>query len=90
MAVVWFRERDKSVWHRASERLGEGWYRVACLWEFHVREVAGIWPQKAGEPGPEADDRCHSCEAVSAESADRRHGTHDAVIEIERRTIPEH
>ena len=57
---LWIEERDKSVWHLATERLTPRTFRVVCGWEMTADDTR-IYPQKASEPGPAHARRCHSC-----------------------------
>ena len=57
---LWIEERDKAVWHLATERLTPRTYRVACGWQM-TRDDSTIYPQKPHEPGPPEAQRCHSC-----------------------------
>jgi hypothetical protein len=68
--VLWIEETDKHVWHWAIRRAGVLLYEAACGWEVTARHVA-VWPQKAGEPGPEHGERCHTC-AEAQQQTERR------------------
>lgn len=62
MPKLWLEEKsDPPVWHHAVERLGSGWWRMACRWELSLRDAGRLWPQKNGEAGPPFEQRCRSC-----------------------------
>jgi hypothetical protein len=68
MAALWLQQKgDEPVWHHATERIEEGWYRTACRWEIRLRDTRAVWPAKADETGPDAGDRCRTCVAVDSE-----------------------
>ena len=57
---IWLRESDEAVWHRLARRAGPGRWVTACGWEMSVLRGT-VWPQKVGETGPSAEERCHDC-----------------------------
>ena len=66
---IWLREGDEQVWHRLARRTGAGTWETTCGWEMSV--VRGkVWPQKAGEAGPVAEERCNDCVAGVATPTD--------------------
>lgn len=67
MARLWIEEPTPArVWHLATKRLGDDWYRAACHWEVRVIDASRLWPQKSGEPGPAPEDRCRQCDRDGA------------------------
>jgi hypothetical protein len=56
---LWIEEEDKAVWHRAT-RLQGTQFVGACGGEMRPR-IGRLWPQKAAEPGPLLEQRCHTC-----------------------------
>lgn len=48
---LWIEERDKAVWHLATDRHSSRRYRVVCGWEMTEND-SRIYPKKPHEPGP--------------------------------------
>lgn len=61
-ADIWLREVDELVWHRLTRRATPGRWQTACGWEMSAFR-GQVWPQKSGEAGPLATERCNDCVA---------------------------
>ncbi|MDQ3688926.1 MAG: hypothetical protein M3406_02615 [Chloroflexota bacterium] len=57
---IWLREGDEAVWHHLARRVGQGTWLTVCGWEMSAFR-GRVWPQKPGEAGPLAVERCHDC-----------------------------
>jgi hypothetical protein len=68
-ALVWLREGDEDVWHHLVRRISSGRWQTACGWEMSAMH-GQLWPQKAGEVGPLAAERCNDCVAGVTTPAD--------------------
>lgn len=59
---IWLMEGDERVWHRLARRTAPGRWTTDCGWEMSA--IRGkVWPQKIGEAGPLAEERCDDCVA---------------------------
>jgi hypothetical protein len=62
MIAIWFEEHGTTtLWHRAERRSGRARYATGCGAQMRLREIARVWPQKAGEIGPPSWERCSQC-----------------------------
>jgi len=61
MVVIWLQQKDESIWHHATGRLGDGHYLMSCGRQLRVGEARLVWPVKAGESGPPPPDECWVC-----------------------------
>ncbi len=57
---LWLREGDEDVWHRLTRRIDSARWQAACGWEMSAMH-GYLWPQKLGEAGPLAAERCNDC-----------------------------
>jgi len=60
---IWLEEADENVWHRLAHRVAPGVWRTFCGWEMSALR-GRLWPQKSGESGPPAQERCGDCVAA--------------------------